>query len=665
MYTIGIDLGTTNSVACTMRNGSFEFIKFRNKDLLPSDILYQDGKITVGDMARRKSIVYAQNYVKSSKTFMGDLNKEWNLDGKIFTPTDIAREILFAIKKEAESFFGINEEIVAVITVPAYFTSNQIDETKKAGTEAGFFVKQIITEPIAAAVAYGFDDTQNEKIYIVDLGGGTFDVCLLEKNGSEFTSLVVDGDKKLGGDDFDNIILEIFHQTIRKELGIDLTSLEKSGLEQSEYSQVLQKLLLEAEKTKIEFTDSESVDVQIPNLINYNDKLYNFNLVVTRDKFDEESKNLIRKIERVISNSIDDNDYEIEDIDKVILVGGTSNILSIKNFVRNYFGKQPYADRDLSKLVAMGAALIANDEDSTITVKDIISHSLGIETVGNEFTKILEKNEIYPLKRSRIFSTTVDYQEEVSINVFEGEDIYDVENNEFYGSFILDGIEKEKAGVPEIEVTFTFDKNRTLLVEAKDLKTGSSRSQVIDIQKGLRREIKSAQYDMVILLDNSGSMSGDMETAKDACRELVSSMIDLSKNRIGLISFETISRIESYLSQNQCNLIAKINGIYASGGTNMTSALINAQEVLRDRKNSPVIILVTDGYPNSPAQVDLRASELKYNENVRIITIGVGSGVEDAFLKQIASSPDDYYYVSDMSQLKNAFNEITQGLQTK
>lgn len=665
MNTVGIDLGTTNSVCCTVKDGKFEYIKFRNKDLLPSNFMYKDGKITVGDMARRKAIIFPENYISSSKTFMGDNDKVWAIDDKEFNPTDIATEVLQSIKDAAIKYFGNEEPITAVITVPAYFNSNQIDETKKAGEKAGFVVKQIVTEPIAAAVAYGIDEEKSDiKLFIVDIGGGTFDVSLLEKKGkNQFKSLVIDGDRKLGGDDFDEIILEMFLKHIRQNKGIDLSNFEKSTLSSDQYHQAKQKLVLEAERAKIDLSSMEAVTVEIPALFNENNNIYDFSMEVTREKFIDNAQILINKIKRTIKNSIEDNNYSIDDVEKVILVGGTSNLQVIREFVTEYFEKEPFADKDLSKLVAMGAALISDDEDNTIMLKDIISHSLGIEVFGNKFSKILVKNDEYPCTKSEIFTTTVDYQEAVDINIFEGEDIEDVENNDFYGSFSLNNIEQVAAGIPQIEVTFSFDKSRTLQVTAKDLNTGASRTETVSIEKGVKREKpKETYYDIAILLDNSGSMMGsDMDNAKNACREMVNSLIDLENNRIGIISFETYSQVRSKLTHDKSQLLAAISPIIATGGTNMSAAFYDAKQILSDSENNPLAIMVTDGCPNSETDARSSAKEL-IGEGIRLITIGVGYGVNSNFLKEIASSSDDYYFVENMDKLKDVFSEIAQGL---
>lgn len=488
---IGIDLGTTNTVCCTVTRGKFDFIKFRLKDILPSALLYKDGKVTVGEKARKKAVVFAENYLGSTKTFMGDHGKSWQLEDRLFTPTDAAMEILKEVKAAADTHFSNGEKMAAVITVPAYFSSNQFDETRRAASGAGLEVMRIITEPVAAAIAYGFEENVDQRLFIVDIGGGTFDVSVLEKKDNQYQTLTIDGDKHLGGDNFDAVILDFFYSEIRKNFGVDLSNLKKSGLPADAYYQARQKLINEAETCKIELSACEECDVQIPNLFSNKGTNVNFSTKISRKQFEEKSATLMNKIKKTIENTLNGNSLSSGQIDKVILVGGSANIPMIYNYIKELFGRSPYSDKDLSRLVAMGAALLAQNQDRAITtridIKDIISHSLGIETVGNKFEKILEKNSFYPITRAKLFTTIMDYQKTVTINVFEGENCDNAESNEFYGGFDLPDIEKEKKGVPRIEVTFEFGKDRILYVKARDLKTNSTKNQEfkeIKINKG-------------------------------------------------------------------------------------------------------------------------------------------------------------------------------------
>ena len=442
---VGIDLGTTNSVAAYFDNGKVEYLKFRNKETLPSTLLYQKGAVTIGDMAKRKSALYPQNFIKSSKAFMGDMNKSWTIEDRTFTPTDVASEVLLEIKRGLDKNFASATSFEAVITVPAYFSSSQIDETKKAGENAGFAIKRIITEPVAAAVAYGLEDDVNQKIFIVDIGGGTFDTSILEIKNKQFNTLAIDGDAKLGGDDFDNHILEFLLKFVRQDKGVNLASLEKSGLGEDEYRKSYQALVNKAEEVKIELSDATKVDIEIANLFSG----YNLITALERVEFEKISSVTLNKIERIIQKTL--SGFPINTIDKVVLVGGSAKIPAIYEFVKKLFGKNPYSDKPLDKLVAMGAAIIVYD-DNSVQIKDIISHSLGIELVDDKFSPILRKNTVYPISHSETYTTVMDHQKVIDINVYEGEDEDCVSNNSFYGGFSLSNIQQASAGVPQVGV---------------------------------------------------------------------------------------------------------------------------------------------------------------------------------------------------------------------
>jgi molecular chaperone DnaK len=483
MFSVGIDLGTTNSVCCTLKDGRYEFITFGREDSLPSVFLYQDGKKSFGSMAKRKSSVYAANYISSSKTFMGSNEKVWNLDGKEFTPTDVASELLLHMYSSIQNQCHlINEDIEAVITVPEYFTSNQIDETKKAGERAGFIVKRIVTEPVAAAIAYGHEiEGSNEKLFIFDLGGGTFDVAVLSVKGEGanrvYKTEKLGGDKKLGGDDFDEVLLNMMLSEIRKTKGVNLASQSQSGLDAKSYANLRLKLKFAAEAAKRELSEIDSYNIVLANLFEKNGVQHSLDMIVTQKQFEDKSEDLMDRIKQEVIKVMKNNDLSKDDITRVILVGGSSQIPFVRDYVQSFFNKSPYSDIDLSKIVAMGAAQLAYNTAHGIgdVVQDMISHSLGIEILGEKFSPILAKDSYYPIERTEEFTTTVDNQSAIEINVFEGEDIYNVNNNEFYGGFELDNIERAPKGVPRIAVTFKFDESRLLTVTVTDMKTGSTK----------------------------------------------------------------------------------------------------------------------------------------------------------------------------------------------
>lgn len=484
MNSIGIDLGTTNSVACTIKDGQFRYLQFRHKDLLPSTLLYKDGKITVGETAKKKAKIYPDNYIASAKTYMGNDEKKWNIEDRTFTPTDVAAEVLSEIYKAAKEFFGNDEKIQAVITTPAYFSSKQNGATAEAGKRAGFEVKQIIGEPVAAALAYASEGMKKaEKLYVIDLGGGTFDVTMLEVlSQNEYRTIMKDGDNHLGGDDFDQAIEEILESRIRQDIGVDLSSQEASGLKPEVYGRAKQKLLQESEKVKCMLSDAEAEQCSIVNLFPYRDGSYDLDTEITREEFMSEASKLVRHVKEIIRRSMEQGGYSVDDIDRVILVGGSANMPFVRQFVEEYFHKEPYADKDLSKLVAMGAAIKADaDRGDTIILHDIVAHSLGIEVINDKFSIILPKGKEYPCENTENYTTTCDYQESVTIAVYEGEDTENIHNDEFFDKFLLQDIQKAPAGVPQIKVTFSFDESCILHVTAKDTHTGSANAKDIKI----------------------------------------------------------------------------------------------------------------------------------------------------------------------------------------
>lgn len=482
---LGIDLGTTNTVCCRF-DSTLDFVKFKGKDLLPSVLYYRDGKIMVGDSARKKAITYPENVIASSKTYMGDDDKVWEIQDCKFTPTEVAENILKEVVKEAKKSYGA-DECAAVITVPAYFTSKQYRETERAAEAAGLEVIEILPEPMAASIAYGMDAEENQKIFVIDLGGGTFDVSILSIEGNEFKTINVDGDRRLGGDDFDKAMLELCLRQIRRDTGINLSSLDKSGLDSKLYQQIMRKLQFECEKAKVELSAMEETEIIIPSLIPKDNGAVNFRLEITRSEFDDRSEELLDRIKSIIKRCLKDANCTVDDIDKVILVGGSSNILAVREMVREIFRQQPYANKDLSKLVAVGAAIKATGDktlikDKVIVVKNILSHAFGVRLVNDRFSIILPKGTEYPCRLSDTYTTASDYQDSVSVEIYEGEDTEDISNDFFYDKYLHKGIEYARAGEPQIEITFDFDKNRVLHVSSRDLKTGTAYNKDVKVR---------------------------------------------------------------------------------------------------------------------------------------------------------------------------------------
>ena len=485
-YTVGIDLGTTNTVCWTYEN-TLEPIKLDRDYLLPSVLLYKDGVVTIGNRAKARLLREPESIIGSSKSYMDDVSKVWEIHGRKFTPTDVAHEILKKVNQAAKQHFQTEEPISAVITVPAYFTASEYARTKKAAEQAGFQVKQIISEPMAAALAYGLGEGDG-SILVIDIGGGTFDLCLLRKETTTnqeqvFKTLYTGGDKKLGGDNFDDIMVELCYSALRTQHMLDLSTQERSGLSEEEYNVVCQKIRQQSEKAKVLLSSLEETEIEITNLCQYNGRPINFRLPITRAEYEKACDTLLKRIRRIITRCDGEAAFDKDSIEKIIFVGGTSNMPCIRNFIKEYFGKEPYADKDLSSLVAMGAAIHARKDDDLvkISIQDTLSHSLGVRVKDGRFSIILERGATYPMEKQKTYYTVGEKQDHVIVAIYEGENLMDVEANKFYDDFRLDNIKTGK-GVP-IDVLFRIDADRTLHVTASDQATGATESIKITIPK--------------------------------------------------------------------------------------------------------------------------------------------------------------------------------------
>lgn len=677
---IGIDLGTTNTLACYMKNGKPSIIKFPGGNMLPS-VLYLDeeGTVCVGDKARKMGTLDPVNRIRSSKTEMGNFEKTWTLRGRRFTPTDVAAEILKEVKRAVikKTKADSDVQVEAVITVPADFTSSQVDETKKAGQTAGLTVLEIAEEPRAAAIANIRElGTGQQKICVVDLGGGTFDICILNADGQKYSTLAEYGDRRLGGDDFDNRLFEYIRGFVEDDLGIDLSRQEVSGLSYKEYYRMVGRVQEEACKAKEELSDQESYEVLIPNLFPYKNESYTLELTVTREKFYELCSDLFEKIRKGIHKVFQEaKGLSVRDIDHVILAGGSCYIPKIKEDVEEIFGVSADTTLDRSTMVVVGACFIADTwDDLSGSHEGMISHSLGVEVMREDGTlaleKILYRGDIYPCSRTKTFTTTYDNQETVSITIYEaGSDKEDVEEMEawgegnkkivvhdLYGSFDLSGIQKASQGVPQIDVTFGYDRSRLLTVTAEDKVTGAKKT--IAVTKGTRADGGSNHVEPVdfeLLIDTSGSMSGDaIKQAKYACIQLVQEIIDLDVHRLGIIGFGSKATGLNALSKNRGELVSSIDRLTAFGGTNMRDAISMAMSVLGRCKGRKVIMLVTDGVPDNREQTQKNAREA-IKAGIDIITIAAGSGADRTYLSTLASKQEFAFSIKDMGQLEEMF----------
>ena len=477
---IGIDLGTTNSCVAVMEGGSASIItNAEGARTTPSVVNIKDnGEIIVGEIAKRQAITNPTSTVLSIKTQMGSDYKV-HINGKDYTPQEISAMILKKLKKDAEAYLG--EEVKeAVITVPAYFTDAQRQATKDAGAIAGLEVKRIINEPTAAALAYGLDKNKDEKVLVFDLGGGTFDVSILEIADGVIEVLATAGNNHLGGDDFDARIIDWLVSEFKKEQGIDL----------SNDKMAYQRLKDAAEKAKKELSTMMEAQISLPFITMDATGPKHLEMKLTRAKFNDLTRDLVEATQGPTRTALSDAGLSPADIDEVLLVGGSTRMLAVQEWVESYFGKKPNKGINPDEVVAAGAAIqggVLMGDVKDVLLLDVTPLSLGIETLGGVCTRIIEKNTTIPVKKSQVFSTAVDNQPAVTINVLQGERAKAADNHKL-GEFNLEGIPAAPRGIPQIEVTFDIDANGIVHVSAKDLGTGKENTVTISGSTNLSSE---------------------------------------------------------------------------------------------------------------------------------------------------------------------------------
>ena len=539
---IGIDLGTTNSCVAVMEGGKPVVIaNTEGIRTTPSVVAFtKNGERLVGDPAKRQAVTNAEKTISSIKRHMGTDYKV-TIDDKKYTPQEISAMILQKLKADAESYLG--EKVTeAVITVPAYFNDAQRQATKDAGKIAGLDVKRIINEPTAAALAYGLDNESEQKIMVYDLGGGTFDVSIIEIGDGVIEVLATNGDTHLGGDDFDNVIINYLVDEFKKTEGVDLSG-DKMAM---------QRLKVEAEKAKKELSSATTTNINLPFITATAEGPKHLDITLTRAKFDELTADLVARTLTCIRNAMNDAALNASQIDEVLLVGGSSRIPAVQEAVKKEMGKEPNKGINPDECVAVGAARqagVLGGEETGVLLLDVTPLSLGIETMGGVFTKLIERNTTIPTNKSQIFSTAADGQTSVEVHVLQGEREM-AQYNKTLGRFNLTGIAPAPRGVPQIEVTFDIDANGIVNVSAKDLGTGNEQKITItassnlsdeDIDRAVKEAEKYAEEDKkrkeeVEIRNNAESLVYQCEKAvKDAGDKIddnTKSMVETEVNKV-------------------------------------------------------------------------------------------------------------------------------------